>query len=163
VTKRPLQKECSGKANPVRFRPHHFLCALGFRGKGYSDGFTANMHRIVVEGLRAPEGEGTVIEITRNTDDICAPCPKRIGLRCRNQEQIETLDQRHLRALQLEYGQKLSWGEALDIIRSRVAPDGLQIICSGCQWLELGLCKEALEHLRNERQEVKASALADGP
>ena len=83
----------------VQFRPHHFLCALGFQGKGYSDDFTANMVQIVDETLRAPGGDDQQIEIVRNTDDICAPCPKRRGLRCSNQDGIEKLDKAHLRAL----------------------------------------------------------------
>ena len=42
-------------APPIRFRPHHFLCSLGFEGKGYSEAFTANMTGIVMGRLRAPE------------------------------------------------------------------------------------------------------------
>ena len=34
---------------PLRYRPHHFLCSLGFEGKGYSDAFTANMEAIVMD------------------------------------------------------------------------------------------------------------------
>lgn len=29
--------------DPVRYRPHHFLCSLGYEGKGYSEAFTDNM------------------------------------------------------------------------------------------------------------------------
>ena len=63
----------------VRYRPHHFLCSLGFEGKGYSEAFTANMAAIVMGRLRAAGGDATLIEVTPATDDICAPCPKRRG------------------------------------------------------------------------------------
>ncbi len=131
----------------VKFRPHHFLCSLGFQGKGYSDEFTANMVRIVDKGLRAPGGDDQQIEVVRNTDDICAPCPKRRGLRCSNQDGIEKLDKAHLRALKLEYGQTITWGEAQNCIRKHVAPEGLQVICAGCQWLEYGMCETAVRKL----------------
>ncbi len=62
---------------PIRYRPHHFLCSLGFENKGYSDAFIANMADIVVGQLRAPSGEEKLIEVTVEADDICAPCPKR--------------------------------------------------------------------------------------
>ena len=29
----------------LEFRPHHFLCTLGFEGKGYSDEFVRNYYR----------------------------------------------------------------------------------------------------------------------
>jgi hypothetical protein len=73
---------------PLRFRPHHFLCAQGFKGEGYSDSFTANMTRIVRDGLRAPRGDSTEIEVVGTLDDICAPCPKRRGNLCQSQTKI---------------------------------------------------------------------------
>ncbi|SLN12240.1 hypothetical protein PEL8287_00328 [Roseovarius litorisediminis] len=134
----------------VTFRPHHFLCSLGFQGKGYSDGFTANMARIVVEGLRAPGGDDTLIEVTGATDDICAPCPKRRGQICDAQEKIAALDSRHARALGLFSGTCLTWAEAKRRIVKRVPPGALQNLCSGCQWLDLGLCEQALFDLHTE-------------
>ncbi|WP_232820648.1 DUF1284 domain-containing protein [Thalassobius sp. I31.1] len=132
---------------PLQFRPHHFLCSLGFQGKGYSDDFTANMVQIVEKGLRAPGGDDQQIEVVRNTDDICSPCPKRRGLRCSNQDGIEKLDKAHLRALKLDYGQVITWGEAQKRIRKHVAPEGLQVICAGCQWLQYGMCEAAVREL----------------
>ncbi|WP_284165582.1 DUF1284 domain-containing protein [Frigidibacter sp. SD6-1] len=97
---------------PIRYRPHHFLCSLGFQGKGYSEGFTANMTAIVMGRLRATGGDATVIEVTGATDDICAPCPKRRGQLCTNQDKIKTLDRAHAAALRLEPHETLTWGEA---------------------------------------------------
>lgn len=132
---------------PLQFRPHHFLCSLGFQGKGYSDGFTANMADIVVGQLRTPDGDDTQIEVTGHTDSICAPCPKRRGKLCEDQEKIATLDARHARALGVFVGSSLTWGEAKRRIVKRVPPGSLSQLCKGCQWLELGLCESALEEL----------------
>ncbi len=133
--------------SPVRLRPHHFLCALGYRGKGYSDAFTANMSAIVIDRLRAPGGEDVVIETTGATDDICTPCPKRRGRLCTNQQAIATLDRAHATALKLKPRERLTWGEALTRIRKNVPPGSLTTLCAGCQWLELGYCDSALERL----------------
>ncbi len=133
------------------FRPHHFLCALGFAGAGYSDAFTANMTRIVRDGLRAPGGDETVIEVAGAADDICAPCPKRRGALCVSQEKIAALDARHAAALGLRAGARLTWGEAQDLIRRAVAPGDLGKLCDGCQWLELGLCEAALARLHDTK------------
>ena len=86
-------------ADPVRYRPHHFLCSLGFEGKGYSEGFTANMSAIVMGRLRTAGGEATVIEVTGGLDDICAPCPKNRGHACEVQARIDRLDAAHGAAL----------------------------------------------------------------
>lgn len=132
---------------PIRYRPHHFLCSLGFRGKGYSDGFTANMASIVEGRLRAPGGDDAMIEVVGATDDICAPCPKRRGTLCESQDKIARLDARHARALGLFVGTTLSWGEAKRRIVRRVPPGALTQLCAGCQWLDLGLCNSALTAL----------------
>lgn len=132
---------------PLRYRPHHFLCSLGFRGKGYSDAFTANMARIVEGRLRAPHGDDVEIEVVGATDDICAPCPKRRGTLCTSQDKITALDTRHAKALGLFIGTRLTWGEAKSRIVANVSSGALSQLCAGCQWLELGLCEAALKDL----------------
>lgn len=133
--------------DPIRYRPHHFLCSLGFQGKGYSDGFTANMAAIVDECLRAPGGDDTLIEVVGATDDICTPCPKRRGALCESQDKIARLDARHARALGLFVGNTITWGEAKRRMVKRVPPGALTGLCAGCQWLDLGLCETALSAL----------------
>lgn len=131
----------------LRYRPHHFLCSLGFEGKGYSPEFTANMTAIVQGRLRAPGGESARIEVTAAADDICAPCPSRRMSGCDNAAKIATLDAAHAAALGLAPGDVLSWGEALT--RMRALPDrALSQICAPCQWLQYGMCEAALARLK---------------
>lgn len=132
--------------DPVAFRAHHFLCALGFEGKGYSNRFVANMATIV-EGLRdAPD---TIIEVVEQTDDICAPCPKRRDTSCLNQTRIMALDRRHADALGLQIGERLSWQQAQHRIRDKITTDTLRNICAGCAWLDQGMCLNAVERLHS--------------
>lgn len=135
---------------PFRFRPHHFLCALGFQGKGYSDDFTANMAQIV-DLLRGPDGSDTELEVTVQADSICAPCPHRRGVSCDKAARIATLDQRHAAALRLKDGDRISWAEARKRIRAHVPPGSLAQLCKGCQWLGLGLCEAALQKLHDKQ------------
>jgi uncharacterized protein len=135
---------------PVRYRPHHFLCSLGFQGKGYSDEFTANMGSIVIGRLRAPEGGDTVIEVVPAADDICAPCPKRRDEACATQDKIATLDAAHAAALNLRPGDRLTWAAAQDRIRAAVAPGSLRTLCAGCEWEPCGMCEAALRRLHEK-------------
>ena len=134
-------------ADPVRYRPHHFLCSLGFEGKGYSEGFTANMSAIVMGRLRTAGGEATVIEVTGGLDDICAPCPKNRGHACEVQARIDRLDAAHGAALGVRAGDRLTWGQAQERIRARVPPGSLKTICAGCEWEPFGMCEAALARL----------------
>jgi len=108
------------------------------------------MTRIVVDGLRAPEGDATEVEVVGSLDDICAPCPKRRGSLCQTQEKIEEIDSRHAKALSLRPGDQLTWGEAKARMKSSVKPGDLSDLCKGCQWLDLGLCEAALRELLRE-------------
>lgn len=137
------------KPHAVRYRPHHFLCSLGFEGKGYSKAFTANMTAIVMGQLRAEGGDATVIEVTGATDDICAPCPKRRGTLCTSQDKIKVLDRAHAARLRLTPHERLTWGEAKTRIRAHVAPGDLKSLCSGCEWEPFGMCEAALARLHD--------------
>lgn len=131
----------------VRYRPHHFLCSLGYQGKGYSPEFTANMTAVVMGRLRAAGGEDTLIEVTGEADSLCGPCPSRRGTGCVSGERIAELDAAHAAALGLAPGDRLTWGEGLARIRARVRPDDLEKLCGSCQWRPYGMCRAALERL----------------
>lgn len=135
-------------SKPLRYRPHHFLCSLGYEGKGYSDGFTENMTAIVMGQLRSTQGDGVIIEVVNETDDICAPCPMRTKDTCIDEPKIAALDARHATALGLTPDMRLTWGEAKRRMRDRVTPADLDHLCQGCQWLKLGVCQSALAQLR---------------
>ncbi|MDE0589288.1 DUF1284 domain-containing protein [Halocynthiibacter sp. C4] len=137
-------------SEPIKFRPHHFLCSLGFQGKGYSPEFTQNMYEIVVERLRAKGGDEEVIQTVGLSDDICGPCPKRRGRLCTEQSKIKSLDRAHAAALKLKPNEQLTWGEAKARIKANVPSGHLSEICKGCQWLEYGLCETALAELHAE-------------
>lgn len=127
----------------LKFRPHHFLCALGFEGKGYSSSFVDNFQQIV-DVLRSPHGDTQAIDVVGETDAICQACPEKTGSTCLSQEKIEGLDRRHGRCLGIAPGDSLTWGEAKEKILKTVSLSVFHEICKGCQWKDLGLCETAL-------------------
>jgi hypothetical protein len=131
----------------LKYRPHHFLCSVGFAGKGYSDEFTRNMTKIV-DSLRATGGDATEIEVTRTADVLCMPCPHRRGEGCETAEKIEALDEAHAQALGLNAGDVLTWGAAQERIIQKITIEKHHEICAPCSWLASGMCEKALIRLR---------------
>jgi uncharacterized protein len=125
----------------IFFRPHHFLCALCFEGKGYSPAFVANFSRILQQLRDEPDAS---IQVTSHTDSICAPCPHRSGLTCANEAKINRLDQAHAAALQVEAETVLTWQEAKDRIKKYINLETFHRICLDCEWKSLGICERVL-------------------
>lgn len=140
----------------LKFRPHHLLCTLGFRGRGYSGRFVLNYLEIVSQ-LK----EGTLIEIVMesashdatdaslsNEDSICKACPNRVGpLSCKDHEKIRKLDLEHARILKLRPGEVITWAEAKKRLTEFMTTSKHEKACQSCEWRSQGFCKEALEQL----------------
>ncbi len=133
--------------NLVLFRPHHFLCTLGFQGVGYSSGFVNNF-KDVIHTIQS----GKSICVTLQLDTLCKPCPHHNGTVCHTQAFISTLDQKHAKALELREGDILTWRDALERIKERIALETFHIICEGCSWKETGMCEEALRRLHTKQK-----------
>lgn len=133
----------------IRFRPHHFLCTVGFEGKGYSEEFVANYSRIA-EGLReTPSGDDAEITVIEEaTDSICHPCPNRRENLCETETKIRTLDSAHAEILEIKSGDVLTWGEAKNRIRTKMTLEKFHTACAPCSWKRAGLCERALEKLK---------------
>lgn len=127
----------------MQFRPHHFLCTLGFEGKGYSPEFVANYLELASR-LRAPGGDEVHIDVVGRTDSICDPCPNRRGKACESEGKISKLDAAHAKVLGLSPGDSLTWGEAKELIRKRMTLEAFETACAPCAWKSLGLCEKAL-------------------
>ncbi len=127
----------------IKFRPHHFLCALCFQGKGYSPTFIANFQTIM-NILNSNDGDNTEIKIVKHSDSICEPCPNRIGKKCTTQEKITALDTAHAAALDINTITSITWGDAKKIIAEKITLDKFNEICSTCNWKSYGICEGVL-------------------
>lgn len=129
----------------IKFRPHHFMCTLAFRGKGYSLGFIKNYKKIV-EQLQ--QDENTIIEVAQYMDSICSACPNKIDeIVCKDQEKILKLDCAHQEILKLSPGDRLTWREAKLRIKENMTVDKFHKACDGCSWKKYGVCEEELASL----------------
>lgn len=131
----------------LSFRPHHFLCTLGFQGMGYSPMFINNYSQIV-EALH--ENEDLPIEVVRGIDSICHACPHKGNGLCKTESKIQSLDSRHAQVLSLFPGEILTWIQGKRRIKEKMTIDAFHYACEGCQWKALGVCEEALKKLHND-------------
>lgn len=132
----------------ILFRPHHFLCALCFQGKGYSPAFVKNFQAIM-DSLNQHEGGETPIRVVRITDSICAPCPHRQAASCATESSTQALDHRHATALEITDGETLTWNEAKQRIRENISLDVFHQTCKDCEWKASGMCEQALTSFLN--------------
>ena len=124
TTKLPIRM---GYAEPIKFRPHHFLCTLGFRGKGYSLGFVRNYKKIVQQ---LNDDDQTPIEVVPFMDSICGACPNKIDeVICKSQDKITRLDSNHAAALLLKEDDILTWNEAKRKIKKHMSIEKFHAAC----------------------------------
>lgn len=128
----------------LNIRPHHFLCLLGFAGKGYSKDFIRNMQRIVSIIHARPEYQ---LKIASEIDSICMHCPNRVKDRCIAEEKVNELDCLHSDALGFTHLQMTSWREAKQAILANVSLAVFHKICAKCEWRHLGMCESSLRAL----------------
>lgn len=137
----------------IKFRPHHFLCTIGFRGKGYSPNFIRN-YKNIKKKLYAENGDEVSIEVVKDTNEsICKACPnniKKTGA-CIQQPKIEALDKAHMEVLGIKYGESLTWKEAKEKIINNMTLEKFHKACDGCNWKEYGICEDSLRELQNTK------------
>ena len=119
-------------------RPHHMLCLQFFEGKGYSDEFSKNMMKI----KDSLDSEDPVVKIVKGVDDICFLCPNRKDKLCKDEELVNSYDQRVMENVEGHIGDKISWSELSGAVHSSIIENGKMTgICSDCQWAEICLSK----------------------
>ena len=123
----------------INLRPHHLLCTQGYSGKGYSDGFVLNMNE-VVNKLR--NEYGTKIMLTFSTDSLCQCCPINKGENiCATQEKVKNFDDKTVTYFALEEKEYV-YKEIVNEIKSKITPQMLEDICTGCCWYNISACKK---------------------
>lgn len=131
----------------IKLRGHHLLCLLGYRGKGYSAGFCANM-TLVYERLRtAPE---TKIELIHGPDDICAAFPEDQDSHCDNTS-VYRKDEEIARQIGIAIGETWAWADVCAAVAERVQPHDIGSLCRDCRWEPYGLCREGVAHIHASR------------
>jgi hypothetical protein len=139
-------------STPIRLRGHTLLCLQGFRGEGYSQGFTENLAAI----HRSLNGNpGHPVELVEEPDTVCGACPHRAPDGCSlngsgSEAGMQAQDRQVLKRLGLARGSVVRWRDVLARIRLSIKGSDLPDICGQCRWLPLGYCAEGIERLRKE-------------
>jgi hypothetical protein len=98
----------------------------------------------MTEHLNSEIGDDVLIEVVSETDSVCAPCPHRRDQLCETQEKIIRLDNAHASMLQIQPGEKITWGEAKKRIHEKVTPELFHAACAPCEWKKFGICEEII-------------------
>lgn len=140
----PSRRACVPMSSePVTLRPHHGMCMAYFAGRGYSDGFSRNMARLLSEEL-TPERP---VRLEVGTDQVCAACPRSAGGRCDKPELVAAYDRAVLELCGLTEGATLPFGAFTALVQERILDRDLRrFICGGCQWD--GLCRRTRSRWR---------------
>jgi len=136
--------------SPLRLRGHTLLCLQGFRGEGYSPGFTDNLAAI---HRSLSENPDQVVELVEEPDTVCGACPHRAPAGCTlngtgSEAGMQAQDRHVLKRLGLAAGSVVRWHDVLERIRVSITGSDLPNICGSCRWLPLGYCKEGIDRLR---------------
>ncbi|HCC35691.1 MAG TPA: hypothetical protein DEQ02_08705 [Ruminococcaceae bacterium] len=113
----------------VFLRAHHLLCLSHFVGKGYSDGFTRHMAKVLA---RLKNGEELCL--VSGCDDICSHCPHKSGGVCASGNP-EAIDAEVFSRTKLSPGVRMTWNKAAGIIKPLCSD--IQRICGKCEWRTL--------------------------
>ena len=118
------EKTMEKKRIPVR--PHHGMCLAYFIGKGYSEGFSAHMEKM----LHILE-QDVPIRLVVSLDEICSACPNHQFLTdeenpgekkeiCEAQEKVFRYDHGVLEACGLTEGEELNFLEFAQKVQKKV-------------------------------------------
>lgn len=126
----------------LRFRPHHLLCMLTYKGNGYSKSFVENFD-LLIERMNT---SSVTLEICKGPDDICAPrlCdPTDATCHCHDADLLKTDDQALADLGTLPSLDNISYGSTIPLtrelirdLRTAYAKNTIRTACQGCEWKE---------------------------
>jgi len=123
----------------MKLRPHHLLCTQGYSGKGYDEDFVQNMTAIT-NYLR--NDENAVVDIVFSTDDICAKCPRMLGIDlCKDNAKVKLLDKKVKDYFCIEETQYV-YKDIVSKINSQMTNAMMDNVCSDCAWYPVSACKK---------------------
>jgi len=130
----------------LKLRAHHLLCIHGFRGLGYTSAFVDTLRR-TIQIIKA--NENLLIELTNECDILCFACPHKLGNKCVKdgfscEKKVRELDGEVLSCLGLKPGSTISVKALLPLIQRKIDEKDLERMCGGCEWFDLGYCREGL-------------------
>lgn len=128
-------------------RGHHLLCLHGFQGVGYDESFIDGMSGYVRD-MKNPN-QPLYLKIIIGQDELCKNCPHDGVDKClSNDFLVRKIDEEVVKRLHLKPNKLYEKEFLLKKTAKHIHPNDLEIICNGCQWLEMGVCKEGIKKLQ---------------
>ncbi|MGP1612117.1 MAG: DUF1284 domain-containing protein [Catonella sp.] len=116
-----------------KIRPHHGMCIAFFKGKGYSEEFTAHMKEMIpiLE-------ENPLVYLSVGTDELCSKCPHNACGVCKSADKVGLYDREVLKRCGLSDGMVLPYLDFKKAVYDNILLAGKrEEICGDCQWNEL--------------------------
>ena len=126
---------------PLHLRPHHLLCLIAFRGRGYSERFVKRMTQLQQRYLAEEP-----VHLLTGADDACGACPHTDeGEGCLAPMGMDParLDQKILTGLGLTEGQTITVNDVARAIQTWTQTQAIQM-CEGCLWREDAGCTDLI-------------------
>ena len=118
----------------LRLRPHHIMCEPFMVLETFDRGEAFNTLATRIKEALESQAD-TVIEVTEGTDDLCQTCPMCRDARCQSPDGDETAvrkwDAIVLRGLEISYGDRLTAGHLMALIRQKLP---LPLCLTKCRW-----------------------------
>lgn len=113
-----------------KIRAHHGMCIAFFRGKGYSNEFTAHMSEIIHKLDSNP-----TICIAVQTDVLCSKCPNNLQGLCDTESKVGEYDRQVLERCGLSDGMIMPYADFKRAVYENILLRGKrEEICGNCQW-----------------------------
>ena len=114
-------------------RPHHGMCIAFFKGKGYSEEFTAHMKAIIPKLEDNP-----LVCIKAHTDELCSRCPHNIKGTCKSYDKVLRYDNEVLKRCGIEDGTIIPYLDFKSTVYDNILLAGKrEEVCGDCEWSEL--------------------------
>jgi hypothetical protein len=124
----------SQKQAELRLRPHHIMCEPFLELDVFDRGQAFNTLATRIKEALESQAD-TLIEVTEGTDDLCKECPLCRDARCQSPDGDETSvrkwDALVLKGLEISYGDRLTAGHLMKLIRQEVP---IQLCLTKCRW-----------------------------
>ena len=109
------------------------MCIAFFKGKGYSEEFTAHMKDVIKELENNP-----LVCLKVNTDELCSKCPYNIQGICESADKVAGYDEEVLKRCGLSDGILVSYTDFKKAVYDNILLAGKrEEICGDCEWSEL--------------------------
>lgn len=116
-----------------KIRPHHGMCMAFFKGKGYSNEFTAHLGKMIKDLENNP-----IVCITSQTDAICIKCPHNLHGICEAEKKVNGYDREVLKRCRFKDGDVMPYLDFKKAVYEEILLSGKrEEICGDCQWNDL--------------------------